>query len=162
MNENCILKNIAIAKKYLEQFNLLLPNDKMCMECCYFPPFSEKTFYVQVFCENNQYKAHCAYTYYADFWGLESYSQTFETVEQADRHNAKVGNVICKVLKLDSQLTNDLIETVKESESVYNEVCIDGISAFIRIFPENKKLFLLNTIDNNVILDKLNVFCKRL
>ena len=72
MNENCIFKNIEIAKKYLEQFNLLLPNDKMCMECCYFPPFSEKTFYVQVFCENNQYKAHCAYTYYADFWGTNT------------------------------------------------------------------------------------------
>ena len=162
MTEKEIFENIDIARKYLARFDLLIPENKIVFDCCYFPPFSEKAFYAQVFCEDNQYEAHCAYTYYANFWGLESYSQTFETVEQANRHNAKVGNVVCKALKLDFKFTNDFIETVKESESIYNEIRIDGISAFIRIFPENKKLFLLNTIDNNVILDKLNVFCKRL
>lgn len=155
MNENDIFKNIEIAKKYLERFNLLLPDDKICMECCYFPPFSQKAFYAQVICENGIYKAHCASTYYSDFWGFESYSQTFETVEESDRHNSKVGSVICKILKIDFGLTNNLIKNIKESDSVYNEICIDGVSAFFRIFPEQKNLFLLN-VNENFIIDKLN------
>jgi len=158
MNENDIFKNIETAQKYLAKFHLLLPENKIVFDCCYFPPFAEKAFYAQVFCENNQYKAHCACTYYADFWGLESCSQTFQTVESADKHSAKVGNVICKILTLDSELTNDLIKTAEKCESVYNEICIDGVSAFIRIFPEKKKLFLLNMNDDRILCKLNDVF----
>ena len=155
MNESDIFKNIEIAKKYLARFNLLLPDDEILLECCYFPPFSEKAFYARVFCKNGTYRAHYAFTYCADFWGLESCSQTFETVENADKHNAKVGNVICKTLNLDSEKIHDLMRTVEKVESEYNEVCIDGISAYVRTFPNERELYFLNTVGKNEIFDKL-------
>ncbi len=148
MTKQKMLNNIEIAKKYLSKYHLLVPKDDLIVECLFLPPFRWNTYFIQVFKGHGGYSAHCAYTYYADYLGNSSYSQSFTTVEKADKHPAKRGNVICKCMKTDTQIIDEIIRSVKEDIVIKTQeiTIIDGISASVRLYDKGTIIgdFFLN------------------
>ncbi len=138
MTKQEMLNNIGIAKKYLSKYNLLVPEDDLIMECLFLPPFRWNTYFIQVFIKQGGYSANCAYTYYADYLGNISYSQSFTTVEMADKQPAKRGNIICKCMKIDRQIVDEIIRCVKEDVVIKTQemTIIDGISASVRLYDQ--------------------------
>ena len=45
MNKQQVLENIEIARKHLDSFHLLLPDDKVIFDCYCLPSFRWKAFY---------------------------------------------------------------------------------------------------------------------
>ena len=82
MDKVDILGNIGIARRYLGDYCLLVSDDKVVFDCYCLPSFRWKAFYAQVYVQNGIFRANCAYTRYADFWGLESYSVSFTSIEE--------------------------------------------------------------------------------
>lgn len=136
MTKQEMLNNIEIAKKYLSKYHLLIPKEDLIMECLFLPPFHQNTYFIQVFMEHSGYFAHCAYTYYADYLGNSSYSQSFTTVERADKQPAKRGDIICKCMKIDCQIIDEIIRSIKEDivNKTQEMTLIDGISASVRLY----------------------------
>ncbi len=133
-------QNIAVAQKYLHHFHLLMDSEAVCLDCCFFPAYAQKAFYLQVMKADDKFIGHCAFTYYADYLGLYSYSQSFLTVEKADKHNAKRGDVYCKIVQLDTAFINELIaETIAHiPSSSDSQTVIDGLYGNIRLFENGK------------------------
>lgn len=95
------------------------------------------------------YSAHCAYTYYTDHFGNSSHSQSFTTVEMADKQPVYRGDVICKCIKIDRQIIDEIIRSVKEDVVVKTReiTIIDGISASVRLYDKGTIIgdFCLNS-----------------
>lgn len=165
MSRQEILKNIEIARKYLDSFHLLLPNDKILFDCYCLPSFGFKAFYAQIYKTNGIFRANCAYTHYADYLGLESYSVCFANIEK-DKHTAKKADVICKSVFPDPDIINTLSKYAGEFTSVEhfaneNTIILDGISAGIRFFETGcliHDIYLIDSEDNLPLLDKLLLF----
>lgn len=133
-------QNIIIAQRYLKHFHLLMDSEDVCLDCCYFPSYAQKAFYLQVMGTDGKYISHCAFTHYADYQGLESFSQSFLTVEEADKHNAKRGEVYCKIVQLDAILINRIISATKVyiPSASDSRIVIDGLYGNIRLFGNGK------------------------
>ena len=148
MTKQEIVNNIKIAKSYLSKYHLLIPEDDLIMECLFLPPFRLNTYFIQVFMKQSSYYAHCAYTRYTDFLGNTSYCQCFTTVEIADQQTAYRGDVICKCMKTDTQIIEEIIRSVKEDIVVKTRemTIIDGISASVRLYDKGNIIgdFCLN------------------
>ena len=157
-------QNIMIAQKYLKQFHLLMDPQSVILDCCYFPSHSDKAFYLQVKKDREQYLGHCAYTYYADYFEMESYSQSFLTVERADSNTAKRGDVICKILQLDTSLIEDLITAVQAYMPTPKDIkiVIDGIYANIRLFEKGEIVSDIRLTHDSKIVDSLTAISKQL
>ena len=155
-----MLNNIEIAKKYLAKYHLLVPENEIFLECLFLPPFRWSTYFIQVLMKQSSYYAHCTYTYYADYFGNASHSQSFTTVERADKQSAKRGDVICKCIKMDTQIIEEIIRIVKEDIVIKTQkiTTIDGISANIRLYDKGTIVddFCLNTPE--IPPELLNVF----
>lgn len=133
-------QNIAVAQKYLNHFHLLMDSADVFLDCCYFPSYAQKAFYLQVMKADDKFIGHCAFTYCADYWGIYSNSQSFLTAEKDDKHNAKRGDVYCKIVQLDTAYINELIaETIAHiPSSSDSEIVIDGLYGNIRLFENGK------------------------
>lgn len=133
-------QNIMVAQRYLKQFHLLMDSEDVCIDCCFFPPYAQKAYYLQVMKADGNYISHCAFTHYADYRGLESISQSFLSVEQADKHNAKRGDVFCKIVQLDAALISELISATKGHvpSAADSRTVIDGQYGNIRLFENGK------------------------
>ena len=134
------VQNIAVAQKYLNHFHLLMDSGDVCLDCCFAPSYTQKAFYLQVMQADDKFIGHCAFTYYADYWGLYSNSQSFLTAEIADKHNAKRGDVYCKIVRLDAAFINELIkETIAYiPSSSDSQTVVDGFYGSIRLFENGK------------------------
>lgn len=159
-----IFQNINIAKNYLDRFHLLIPDEKIYIDCYCFPSFNWKAYYAQVYSENGIYSANCAYTHYADYYGLESYSQHFTAVEN-DKPPAKNTDIFCKCIFPDTKLINDLLtcagEYTQTEHSAKGGIVIDGITAGIRLFENGRiarDICLIDPDDDPPLLDKLLTF----
>lgn len=151
MTKQETVNNIKIAKKYLAKYHLLVPEKDVILECLFLPPFRWNTYFIQVFMGQGGYSAHCAYTYYADYFGNTSHSQSFITVETADKRPAYRGDVICKSMKIGGQIIEEIIRSVKENIVVKTRemTIIDGISASVRLYGKGTIIgdFCLNDSD---------------
>ena len=161
MNKQEININTAIARRYLDTYHMLLPDEKIMFDCCCLPSFRWKAFYVQVFEENGIYRANCAYTQYRDYFGLNNYSQHFTTIEIIN-HRAKRGDVFCKSIFPDRKIIEELLQCA--NEYIYNEqpvnkhLTLDGITARIRLFENGSMTrdIVMIDPDNDVpLLDKI-------
>ncbi len=160
MNKQEMQHNIEIAKKYLAKYHLLVPENNILLECLFLPPFRWNTYFMQVSMEHGGYDAHCAYTYYADYYGNGSYSQSFTTVETADKQPAKRGDVICKCIKTDAQIIEEIIRSAKEiaADEMQEVTVIDGISASIRLYDKGtiiREVYLNDSDIPPALLDTL-------
>ena len=108
MDKQQVLDNIKIARRYLDNFHMLLPDDKILFDCYCLPSYRWKAFYAQVCIERGVCRAYCSYTHYADYWGLESYSQHFLTIENK-YHPGLKNDVICKCIFPDMDLINSIL-----------------------------------------------------
>ena len=149
METNYINDNISIAKEYLNRFSLLLPDEKILFDCCYLPPFKWKAFYAQFYIKNNRYYANCAYTHYSDINNIKSYSVSFSSIEEYNKHPAKTGDVICKIVQLSQEYVLNLISLISEcvvadSDDSSKGIILDGDYLKIRTFENGT---LLRDID---------------
>ena len=163
-----IYENISIARKELEELHLLVPDNEVFFDCFYFPPFTEKTYYAQIVKSESGYSAHIAYTYYADFWGLSSYSQPFKNVYSME-HSSKIGRVICKIINLDAHLANDLKSIAEQYATPENNnkeaVVIDGICCGIRLYDNggiSHTIISHNPPDDDTILNELKKISQKI
>ena len=164
MNKQQVLDNIEIARKYLESFHLLLPDDKLIFDCYCLPSFRWKAFYSQIYMTNGVYRANCAYTHYADYSGAESYSVHFSSIEKG-RHTAKTTDVICKSIFPAPNIIGSLFKYANEITSIErpeNEsTVIDGITAGIRLYENGcmtRDICLIDPHDDLPLLDELLLF----
>ena len=138
MTKKQIIEDIEIAKRYLDGFHLLVPENKILLDCIFIAPFHWKSFFIQVEIKNGKYHASCAFPHYSDFVGCESFSGSFENVEKKDRHAAIKGDVFCKIIQPDKHLIEAIIQQVKEykaaNSNMENIVVIDGITARVRLY----------------------------
>ncbi|SEK75296.1 hypothetical protein [Ruminococcus albus] len=150
MTRQDIIKNIDIARRYMNEYHLLLPDDEVLFDCYCLPSFRWKAFYAQVSAKNGVYIANCAYTRYADHLGNESYSRHF-TAAQNDTHPAIRNDIFCKTVFPEHEIVDDLISEVSEysakTDDTENGMMIDGITAGIRLF-ENGSLLRDIVLDN--------------
>lgn len=137
MNRQEISENIEIARRYLNSFHLLLPDDEVLFDCYCLPSFRQKAFYAQVSVKNGVYRASCAYTRYADHLGNVSCSRHFTAIEK-DTHSARKNDIICKIIFPKPEAVDRLLCAVKKytakdasHEQGFN---IDGITTGIRHF----------------------------
>ena len=159
MGKNYIYKNIDIAQHYLNEFHLLANGDTLVLDLCFLPPFKWKAYYMQITGKGGAYKAHCAYTRYADIHGLESYSQSFETVEKADVLSHKKGDVICKIIDSDPEIVlsvKDQILSAASQTTGNDGITLDGVYAAARLYHggETSKECILTPADNDSPLIK--------
>lgn len=168
MTNEEIYENISIARKELEELHLLVPDNEVFFDCFYFPPFTEKTYYAQIVKSESGYSAHIAYTYYADFWGLSSYSQPFKNVYSME-HSSKIGRVICKIINLDAHLANDLKSIAEQYATPENNnkeaVVIDGICCGIRLYDNggiSHTIISHNPPDDDTILNELKKISQKI
>lgn len=168
MTNEEIYENISIARKELEELHLLVPDNEVFLDCFYFPPFTEKTYYAQIVKSESGYSAHIAYTYYADFWGLSSYSQPFKYVYSME-HSAKLGRVICEIINLDAHLADDLKSIAEQYVATETEnkeaVVIDGICCGIRLYENGsirRTIISHNPPDDDILLNKLKKISQKI
>ena len=159
MGKNYIYKNIDIAQHYLNEFHLLANGDTLVLDLCFLPPFKWKAYYMQIIGKGGAYKAHCAYTRYADIHGLESYSQSFETVEKADVLSHKKGDVICRIIDIDPEMVLSITDRIlsSASQATGNDgMTLDGIYAAARLYQcgEISKEIILTPADDDPPLIK--------
>ena len=161
MTNEEIYENIAIARRELEELHLLVPDNEVFLDCFYFPPFSEKTYYAQIVKSESGYSAHIAYTYYADFWGLSSYSQTFKYVYSLE-HSAKIGRVISEVINLDEHFVDNLKGIAEQYSSLETDdkgsIVIDGICGGIRLYENgsiSRAIIIHNPPTDDSLLNEL-------
>ena len=95
---------------------------------------------------------------------MESYSQSFLTVERADSNTAKRGDVICKILQLDTSLIKDLITAVQAYIPTPKDIkiVIDGIYANIRLFEKGEIVTDIRLTHDSKIVDSLTAISKQL
>ena len=137
MDKRYVYNNIDIARRYLNEFHLLAEGEPLVIDLCFLPPFKWKAYYMQIIGKNGSYRAHCAYTRYADALGNESFSQSFEAVEKADALASKKGDVICKTIDIEPETVMAVTEQIRscapETEKLSGKV-IDGIWAAARLY----------------------------
>ena len=168
MTNEEVFENINIARMELEELHLLVPDNEVFFDCIYIPPFKEKTCYAQIVKGEKGCSAHIAFTYYADFCGLSSYSQTFEHVYSME-HSDKLGRVSCKIISFDEHFANDL-KSIAEQYVVpenYNKeiVVIDGICCGIRLYDNgsiSRNIILHNPSNDDILLNKLKKFSQKI
>ncbi|MBP5606241.1 MAG: hypothetical protein J6X60_12005 [Ruminiclostridium sp.] len=149
MEKKYIIDNISIARDYMNRFSLLLSDDKILFDCCYLPPFKWKAFYAQFYKKTDSYYANCAYTYYSDINNINSYSVSFSSIEEYNKHPAKKGDIICKIVPLRQEYVLNLISLISEyvvedSDDSLKGIILDGDYLKIRIFKNGS---LLRDID---------------
>ncbi len=134
MNKAEIIENTNVAKAYLKKFSLLV-NAERIVECAYFPPFGKKTFFAQIVEHQKYCVVNCAYTFYADCFGNQSYSTTFCDVEKADKTAIRTGDIFCKSFIVNRPVIDELIAFVEDAgcSELDTEVCIDGEYACITV-----------------------------
>ena len=164
MNKQEVLENIEIARQYLDSFHMIIPDDKILFDCYSLPPHTWKAFYAQIYETNGIYRANCAYTYYVDCIGIESYSVDFSSIEK-EKHTAKKTDVICKSIFPDSDIANNLIKFANEFTSIERcdreSVVIDGITAGIRLFKNGcmtRDICIINPDDRLPLLEEILLF----
>ena len=157
--------NIGIARGYLGDYCLLVSDDKVVFDCYCLPSFRWKAFYAQVYVQNGIFRANCAYTRYADFWGLESYSVSFVSIEEK-RHTGIKNDIICKSIFLDNDIVDKLLMYAGTQESCSRDsVVIDGITAGIRLFENGiitRDVCLIDPDEDTPLLDELLLFSDRI
>ncbi|MBR5165327.1 MAG: hypothetical protein IKW87_07205 [Ruminococcus sp.] len=161
MNKQQVLDNIEIARKHLLSLHLLLPDEKLLFDCYCLPSFRWKAFYSQIYMTNGVYRANCAYTHYADYLGVESYSVHFTSIAK-DRHTAKTTDVICKTIFPAPDVIRALFKYANDVTSIdrfENEsTVIDGITAGIRLYENGcmtRDICLINPHDDLPLLNEL-------
>lgn len=146
MNENALKKEILIAKTAMKE-SLLYDNvsnktlvcDIYCL-CSHF----DYTSFVQIYEDNEAYFLLYARTFVADYLGLESSCQTFESTREAKTHSGKVGKIICGMKttpKLNSVIEEVLtaVPMVSEREEKSN-TALDGRFTYIKYHTVDKEL----------------------
>ena len=164
MTQQEINENIEIARRYLNSFHLLLPDDEVLFDCFCLPSFKYNAFYAQIYKINDVYRANCAYTRYADYLGIESYSCHFSSIE-IKKHPAKQNDVFCKIIFLNPEAVNSLISiaqdyTVKDNTPKEGMI-IDGITAGIRFFDNGtifRDIVMINPDKPEPLLDEICSF----
>ena len=150
MTRQDVSENINIARHYMNEYHLLLPDDEVLFDCYCLPSFRFKAFYAQIAVKDGVYRANCAYTRYADHLGNESCSRHF-TAAQNDTHPAEKNDIFCKIVFPEREIVDDLISKAQEysakADHPENGVMIDGITAGIRLF-ENGKIVRDIVLDN--------------
>ena len=168
MTRKEIDENIAIAKRNLKNYQLLVSNNELILDCYLFPSHHYKTYYIQIEKSGGVFCGRCAYTCLTDYFGIKSYSQTFSVIEKADKHTAKSGDTICKALFPDMQFINALIEEAKICEDIdsqSDEIIIDGITAGIRLYNKgsvSKDICLVNLDNVSPLLEMLILFSNQI
>lgn len=157
------LQNIEIAQKYLAHFHMMMNPDSVCMDCCYFPSFGERAFYMQVQFENAHFTGHCVYTDYADYLGIQSRSVNFLEIEQANQHPAMRGDVFCKIIPLNTALIEQLTaETKCYKPKTRNGITIDGVYANIRLFEHGAETANIRAAHDDAVISLLSAIAKQL
>ena len=161
MNKQQVLDNIEIARKYLESFHLLLPDDKLLFDCYCLPSFRWKSFYSQIYMIDGVYRANCAYTHYADYLGEESYSVHFTSIEK-EKHTAKSTDVICKSIFPAPDIISALFKYADDVTSIDDiekeSTVIDGITAGIRLYENGfitRDICLIDAHDGLPLLNEI-------
>ena len=164
MNKQQVTENIEIARKYLDSFHMLLPDDKLLFDCYCLPSFGQKAFYAQIYMTDGIYRANCAYTHYSDYSGIESYSCHFTTIEKK-KHPAVKSDVFCKIIFPAPETVGSLISTAQEyavKHDNYEEgTVIDGIIAGIRLFDNGtviRDIVMINPDEPGPLLDEICSF----
>ena len=163
MTKQEVLENIAIARKALNTFSLLLPDSYVIFDCYCLPSFRWKAFYAQIGRKNGVYFANCAYTRYADHFGLESNSVHFISIIE-NTHRAKKTDIICKCIFPKADVVNRLIETSNDPSAAKNSeegIVIDGITVGLRFFENGnitRSVCLINPDDNIPLVNEIIAF----
>ncbi len=164
MTKEIIRENIEIARRYLNTFHLLLTDREIVSDCYCLPSLGWKAFYAQVFVGNGVYRANCAYTSYADHFGVKSNSCHFSEIER-DKHPARKNDVFCKTIFLDSERIDRLFHAAhvysSGSRIVKEGIVIDGITAGIRLFKNGiitHDICLIDPEDPDPLLDEICSF----
>ena len=162
MNKQQVYENSEIARKHLQTYHLLIPDDNVLFDCYCLPSLRWKAFYAQVYMVNGIWRANCAYTHYADHLGAESYSVHFTDIEKAE-HPAKTTDIICKTIFPDADIINTLSEYanyVTSIERFENKgAVIDGIAAGIRLFQNGDIIHDILLIDPEKPEPLLDAIC---
>lgn len=162
MNKQQVYENIEIARKYLETYHLLIPDDNVLFDCYCLPPSGEKSFYAQIYIVNGIYRANCAYTHYPDLLGIENYAAHFTSISKS--YHAEHSNyVTCKCLFPEPNIINTLSEYanyVTSIERFENKgTVIDGIAAGIRLFQNGDIIHDILLIDPEKPEPLLDAIC---
>ena len=161
MNKQQVSKNIEIAKKYLETYHLLLPDDENIFDCYCLPPYRWKAFYAQIYKTDGIYRVNCAYTRYSDHFGEVSFSQPFTSV-MTDTHPSRKTDAFCKCFFPDADIIDDLIKCAENYDANENPIeertVIDGVTAGVRIFENGfvaKDICLVSSDASDLLLEKI-------
>ena len=164
MNNQQVTENIEIARKYLDSFHMILPDDKLLFDCYCLPSFGQKAFYAQIYMTDGIYRANCAYTHYSDYLGMESYSCHFTAVENI-KHPAIQSDVFCKIIFPPPEKVDSLIsiaqEYTAEDDPLEEGVVIDGMTAGIRLFDNGtviRDIVMINPDEPGPLLDEIGSF----
>ena len=166
MDAKYIYENIGIAQHYLDTFHMLVSRETLCMDMCFLPPFRWKAFYAQIFGKNGGFRAHCAFTRYADHTGAESFSQSFVTAEKADVLSHKKGDVICRITDIDRAMVNMLTEQAEAFQPAPAEeegVVLDGIYAAVRLYENGsvtKEIIITPRQKDTAVTESMIAFSK--
>lgn len=164
MTQKEINENIEIARRYLNSFHLLLPDDEVLFDCYCLPSFGTKAFYAQITIKNGVYRAGCAYTHYADHLGNKSSSRNFADIEKDD-HPARKNDVFCKIIFPKPETVDSLISIAQKYTDKATHpkggVIIDGMTAGIRSFDKGSIIRDIAYTDpdgHDMLLDALCAF----
>lgn len=160
MDKQNVLDNIKIARRYLDSYHMLLPDESVIFDFYNLPSYNWKAFYAQIYKHNGIYRANCACTRCVDYIGIESYSSHFAAID-SDRHKAK-NDVFCKCIFPDPAIVNDLLACAmchRQIDSAVNEhIVLDGITVGIRSFENgsiSKDICLINPDDHDRLVDEI-------
>lgn len=167
-----IARNIILNSKLTDGFsgaNLLC--EIYCHNSIHYP-----TFFAQIYSHNNRYYFVYVKTFFVDYWGIKTSSETFENTQKASLHPAKAGNYVCGLKLLhanDLNLTKiiSILPSKTEHETPSGLVLDGQFTYIINFLNENPveisffnanslKTNLLNDVQTNILENISLIFCE--
>lgn len=133
-----LMQELAIARDTIRDSKLLdgITNaDLVCEIYCY-NAIHYPTFFAQIYNCDGFCRFVYTRTFFMDFWGNKSISQTFEDTQKASLHSAKSGNFVCgmKVLPPDDLRLCNIISILpnKNECTTHPGLTLDGHFTYIK------------------------------
>ena len=146
MKESVLNKEISIAKNALKESLLCdnILNKKMICDIYCLCSHFDYTTYVQIYSDDKSYFLLYARTFVADYLGLKSSCQAFDSTQEADAHAGKVGKIICgmKMTPKSNSVIKDILSVipiVSEKEEK-NNIVLDEHFTYIKYHEADKEL----------------------